>query len=87
MSDQNPSSATAIDCGRCGLHKPSAQGVTWGGRLGQDIRAKVCNDCWQEWLQAEVIVINELRLNFMDPESQTILARHLREFLMLPEPS
>lgn len=29
------------------------------------------------------MVINELRLNFMDPESQEILARAMREFLTL----
>ncbi len=32
---------------------------------------------------AEVMVINELRLNFMDPDAQEILIRHLREFLKL----
>ena len=29
------------------------------------------------------MVINELRLNFMDPDSQDVLIRHLREFLKL----
>jgi Fe-S cluster biosynthesis and repair protein YggX len=29
----------------------------------------------------EVMVINELRLNFMDPASQETLNRHMREFL------
>jgi len=33
------------------------------------------------------MVINELRLNFMDPASQEILEKHMREFLMLdPQP-
>ena len=30
------------------------------------------------------MVINELRLNFMDPASQEILNRQMREFLHLP---
>jgi Fe-S cluster biosynthesis and repair protein YggX len=29
------------------------------------------------------MVINELKLNFMDPEAQTTLERHMREFLAL----
>ena len=75
-------------CTRC--NRPitaPAQGVTWGGALGDEIRAKVCDACWKEWGNAEVMVINELRLNFMDPESQGILIRHLREFLALGEAS
>jgi Fe-S cluster biosynthesis and repair protein YggX len=31
----------------------------------------------------EVMVINELRLNFMDPEAQETLDRHMREFFGL----
>ena len=62
---------------------PAAEGVTWGGRLGEEIRSKVCNDCWSEWQGAEVMVINELRLNFMDPDAQDVLIKHLREFLSL----
>jgi len=30
------------------------------------------------------MVINELRLNFMDPAAQEVLNAHLREFLNLP---
>ena len=33
----------------------------------------------------EVRTINELRLNFMDPEAQRTLVRHLCSFLKLPE--
>ena len=48
------------------------------------MQANVCADCWGEWGRAEVMVINELRLNFMDPASQEILNRQMREFLHLP---
>jgi Fe-S cluster biosynthesis and repair protein YggX len=32
----------------------------------------------------EVMVINELRLNFMDPGAQEVLSKHMREFLFSP---
>ena len=35
----------------------------------------------------EVIVINELRLNFMDPAAQDILHRRMKEFLELEAPT
>ncbi len=73
----------AVRCVRCGETAPAATGVTWGGALGDEIRAKVCGDCWSEWQAAEVMVINELKLNFMDPEALETLGLQLREFLML----
>lgn len=74
---------TTLECARCGETAPAATGVTWGGALGDEIRARICGGCWSEWQEAEVMVINELRLNFMDPEAQDVLIRHLREFLRL----
>jgi Fe-S cluster biosynthesis and repair protein YggX len=72
-----------IACARCGTTAEPPTRVTWGGQLGDEIRARTCAACWSEWEEVEVKVINELKLNFMDPESQNILTRHLREFLML----
>ena len=57
------------------------------GPLGEEVRTKICNDCWNEWLQAEIMVINEFRLNFMEPRANEILVRHLREFLALDQPA
>lgn len=73
----------SVECVRCGEKKNPPASVTYGGKLGEEIRAKVCADCWSEWEAAEVKVINELRLNFMDPKSQDVLVEHLREFLRL----
>lgn len=75
--------APAVSCVRCGQTAEAATGVAYGGKLGEEIRSKVCQSCWDEWEQAEVMVINELRLNFMDPEAQNVLIGHLREFLCL----
>ena len=53
---------------------------------GQEIQQKVCAPCWAEWQQAEVMVINELRLNFMEPAALETLDRHMRDFLLLDGP-
>jgi len=74
--------AATVHCARCG--RPEAPALTrqpLPGKLGGEIRARVCADCWSEWQKMEVMVINELRLNFMDPAAQEILSRHMREFL------
>ena len=83
MSESQDAGTATVDCVRCGRQGAGATGVFYGGALGDEIRAKVCADCWAEWREAEVMVINELRLNFMDPKSQDVLAEQLRQFLML----
>jgi Fe-S cluster biosynthesis and repair protein YggX len=51
--------------------------------LADEVLAHVCADCWAEWEKNEVMVINELRLNFMDPKAAEVLHQKLREFLGL----
>ena len=71
-----------MQCARCGrADAPPLTRRPMPGPLGAEIQEKVCADCWAEWQKVEVMVINELRLNFMDPESQKILNQHMREFL------
>jgi Fe-S cluster biosynthesis and repair protein YggX len=71
-----------LRCGRAGA--PRLARPPLPGAAGREVQAGICADCWGEWGRAEVMVINELRLNFMDPASQEILSRQMREFLHLP---
>ena len=72
-----------VTCRRCGKEGPALARPPQPGPLGAEIQSTVCADCWREWEKAEVMVINELRLNFMDPEAQRTLDTHMREFLAL----
>ena len=74
--------AAIVECARCGRSEaPALARPPLPGKLGAEIRQRVCADCWAEWQKVEVMVINELRLNFMDPAAQETLNRHMREFL------
>ena len=75
--------AEKVTCSRCSKTAPGAEKITWGGALGNEIRSTVCGTCWADWQEMEVKVINELRLNFMDPAAQETLTGHLRKFLSL----
>ena len=76
-----------VTCRRCGQQGPALARAPLPGPFGAEIRSTVCADCWGEWERAEVMVINELRLNFMDPEAQQVLERHMREFLAFDPPA
>lgn len=71
-----------VHCSRCGrAEAPALTRQPLPGKLGAEVRERICADCWNEWQKMEVMVINELRLNFMDPAAQETLSRHMRDFL------
>jgi len=72
-----------VTCSRCGNEKPRLPKPPVPGAFGAELQQRVCADCWAEWQGMEVMVINELRLNFMDPEAQQVLDEHMRKFFFL----
>lgn len=76
-------SEDAVLCARCVANPAGLDRVPFGGPLGAEIARRVCSGCWGEWRRVEVMVINELKLNFMEPSAQDILAAEMRRFLGL----
>jgi len=74
--------SATVHCARCGRPEaPALARQPYPGKLGAEIRERICADCWAEWQKMEVMVINELRLNFMEPAAQETLSRHMKDFL------
>jgi len=79
--------SATVHCARCGRPEaPALPRQPYPGKLGAEIREKICADCWAEWQKMEVMVINELRLNFMEPAAQETLSRHMKDFLFAGGP-
>ena len=53
------------------------------GGVKEKVLASACASCWKEWEDMEIKVINEYRLNFLDPEHRATLQRACLEFLTL----
>ena len=73
-------------CTRCQKpgEAPDAKRIPFGPALKQKVAASICASCWSEWEAMEIKVINEYRLNFMEPEHRKMLQRACLEFLNLP---
>jgi Fe-S cluster biosynthesis and repair protein YggX len=77
----------AVTCSRCGRRAPGLDSrPPLPSPLAEQVLASVCADCWAEWEKQEVMVINELRLNFMDHKAADVLHQRLREFVGLAPP-
>jgi Fe-S cluster biosynthesis and repair protein YggX len=70
-------------CSRYGKWLPKLQERPFKGPLGEEILEKVSAQAWQEWIPMGTKVINELRLDFSNPEHAEVYDQHMREFLGL----
>jgi len=51
------------------------------GAKGQEIFETVSKQAWQEWQQHQTMLINEKRLNAMEPSSRAYLGEQMEKFL------
>jgi Fe-S cluster biosynthesis and repair protein YggX len=72
-------------CERCKNpgEPPSLARVAFMGPRKDRILAGICSACWKEWEAAEIKVLNEYRLNFMDPQHREVLKKACADFLGL----
>jgi len=84
--DESSEKTMPLTCVRC--HKPGepppAHRVPFATAVKEKVLASICASCWKEWEDMEVKVINEYRLNFLDPEHRAMLQRACLEFLTVP---
>ena len=72
-------------CVRCSQkgEAPPANRIPFPAEVKEKVRSSICASCWKEWEDMEIKVINEYRLNFMDPDHRDMLQRTCLEFLNL----
>jgi Fe-S cluster biosynthesis and repair protein YggX len=76
-----------ITCTRCGQQSETtapAHRVPFTGPSKERVASGICGPCWKEWEGMEVKVINEYRLNFLDPQHREMLKKACLDFLKLP---
>lgn len=72
-----------ITCARCGSTTEALSQPPMPTALGEEIRSRTCPACWKEWMGVQVMLINEYRLNLIDPQVRKQLEAELRRFLNL----
>lgn len=58
----------------------------WTGALGRRIQDEICLDCWNEWTGLQTRIINEYRVNVLDPEQARALRNQMEIFLGMRPP-
>ncbi len=52
----------------------------WPGELGRRIYENVSKQAWSEWLAHQTMLINENRLNPLDPKTRAFLATEMEKY-------
>lgn len=51
------------------------------GELGKKIYLHICQEAWREWLKRQTMIINEYRLNLVEPDARKLLEQEMERFL------
>ncbi|MBN1446524.1 MAG: Fe(2+)-trafficking protein [Bacteroidetes bacterium] len=77
---------SVITCARCGQEKEAVSKTAfYRGEVREKLRANACLDCWDEWIKMQIMLINEYRLNLMDPATDDFLNKQVLAFFKLSD--
>ena len=74
-----------VRCRRCGRTAAGLEIAPYPDATGELVLRHVCAACWREYMGRQVMVINEYRLDLLDPRAQEVLTNDLLEFLNLED--
>ena len=69
-----------VKCVKFGKELPGLDRVPWKGEIGKRIYDNVSKEAWKMWLEHSKMIMNEYRLNPLDPGSQKIIEEHMEQF-------
>jgi len=70
-----------VHCAKLGHEAEGLDFAPWPGPLGQRIYAEISKEAWQQWLAHQTMLLNEYRLNPLDPKSRQFLSAEMEKFL------
>ena len=69
-----------VNCMKFGKMLPGLEHVPWAGELGKRVYENVSKQAWKMWLEYSKMIMNEYRLNPLDPASHRIMEEQMEQF-------
>jgi len=70
-----------VMCAKYGKEMPALEKQPFPGEAGKRVLEEVSAKAWDEWLGIQTMIINENRLNMMDPDARKFLSEQRDKFL------
>lgn len=67
----------------CVMLDKEAEGLDfppWPGELGKRVFENVSKEAWQQWMRHQTMLINEHRLNPMEPKARQFIAAEMEKY-------
>ena len=72
--------ARIVHCVKFGKDMLGLDRPPWKGELGKRVYENVSKDAWKLWIEHSKMIMNEYRLNPLDPNSQKIMEEQMEQF-------
>ena len=69
-----------VKCVKLGKEMEGLDYLTYPGELGKRIYENVSKEGWQMWLKHQTMIINEYRINPMDPKARKFVEEEMEKF-------
>ena len=83
MADQQNTASAAprmVKCVKLGRELPGLDRAPWKGAIGQRVYDNVSKEAWKGWVEHSKMLMNEFRLNPLDPNSQKIMEEQMEQY-------
>ena len=68
-----------VNCIKLGREAEGLERPPYPGELGKRIYEQVSQEAWQQWIRLQTMIINENRLNLVDPTHRKYLAEQVEK--------
>ena len=72
--------ARMVKCVKLGKEAPGLDFQPYPGELGKRIFENVSKEGWNQWMSRQTMLINEYRLNPLDPKARKFIEGELEKF-------
>ena len=72
--------ARVVKCVKFGREMEGLDRVPWRGELGKRVYENVSKEAWKMWVEYSKMLMNEYRLNPLDPNSQKVMEDQMEQF-------
>ena len=73
-------SVRMVKCVKLGREMPGLDRIPWKGDLGKRVYDNISKEAWAMWVEHSKMLMNEFRLNPLDPNSQRIMEDQMEMF-------
>ncbi|HET7664351.1 MAG TPA: oxidative damage protection protein [Rhodanobacteraceae bacterium] len=70
-----------VHCAKLDRDAEGLDFAPWPGELGQRIYNEISREAWGQWLAHQTMLINENRINPLDPKARKFLVGEMEKFL------